>query len=170
MAKQTSKKQLLKDIYTERRRLEKNLAVLSAEDMLEPRVTGTWSVKDILAHLVAWERLFLDWYSTGLHGGVSETAPVGMCQKTIDALNQQIYLKNQWRSLEDILADFHTSYQEIVRVIEGIQEEEIFVQNRFHWTGKLVLADYTAGNTCNHYAWAKSQIRNWVRQEGKRGA
>jgi hypothetical protein len=170
MAKQTSKKQLLKDIYTERRRLEKNLAVLSEEDMLEPGVTGNWSVKDILAHLVAWEKLFLDWYYTGLHGGASETAPIGMCQKAIDDLNQQIYVKNQWRSLDDILAEFHTSYQEIVCVIEEIPEEDLFVQNRFPWTGKLVLADYIAANTCNHYAWAKFQIRNRARQESKRGA
>jgi uncharacterized damage-inducible protein DinB len=55
MVKQTSKEQLLRDIYTERRWLEKNLFALSAEEMIQPGVNGIWSVKDILAHLVAWE-------------------------------------------------------------------------------------------------------------------
>ena len=165
MAKQTSKEQLLKDIHTERRRLEKNLSVLSAEDMIQPGITGTWSVKDILAHLVAWERLFLDWYSTGVHAGTSDTTPVGMSQKSIDALNQQIYKKNKWRSLDDILAEFHTSYQEIMTIIEAIPEVEMFVHGRFPWTGTLTLADYIAGNTCNHYAWAKSQIRKRAKRE-----
>lgn len=169
MAKQTSKDQLLKDIHMERRRLEKNLSVLSTEDMIQSGVTGTWSVKDILAHLVAWERLFLDWYSTGVRGGTPETMPVGMGQKTIDALNQQIYEKNQWRSLDDILAEFHKSYQEVVMLIETIPEEDMFVHGRFHWTGKLMLADYIAGNTCNHYAWAKSQIIKWAKRENKQG-
>lgn len=41
MAKQISKDELLKDIRTERRRLEKNLSTLSAEDMIQPGVTGT---------------------------------------------------------------------------------------------------------------------------------
>jgi uncharacterized damage-inducible protein DinB len=74
MSRQSSKDQLLKDISTERRRLEKNLSALNAEDMTQPGVTGAWSVKDILAHLVAchlvachlvachlvaWEKLFL---------------------------------------------------------------------------------------------------------------
>jgi hypothetical protein len=165
VAKQTSKDQLLKDIHTERRRLEKNLSNLNEEDMIQPGVTGTWSVKDILAHLVAWERLFIDWYHTGIQGSSSATAPVGMCQSAIDALNQQIYEKNQWRTLDDIFAEFHASYQQIVTIIEGIPEGDMFVHGRFNWTGNFTLVDYIAGNTCNHYAWAKSQIRKWAKRE-----
>ena len=165
MAKQTSKDQLLKDIHTERRRLEKNLAALSAEDMIQSGVTGTWSVKDILAHLIAWERLFLDWYHTGIQGCSSAVPPVGMSQKSIDTLNQQIYEVNQWRSLDDIIAEFQASYQQIVTVIETIPEEDMFIQGRFQWTGELTLADYIAGNTCSHYAWAKSQIRKRAKHE-----
>ncbi len=168
MVKQTSKDQLLKDIHTERRRLEKNLSVMRAEDMIQPGVTGIWSVKDILAHLVTWEQLFLDWYHTGVQDRTPDTTPVGMCQKSMDALNQQIYEKNRWRSLDDILVEFHASHQQIVTVIEAIPEEDMFVHGRFHWTGTLTLADYIAGNTCNHYAWAKSQIRKWTKQENKR--
>jgi len=163
MAKQTSKDQLLKDIRTERRRLEKNLSGWSAEAMTQPGVAGTWSVKDILAHLSAWEKLFLDWYSAGLQGRVPATLPVGMSQKAMDALNQQIYEKNQRRSLDEVLAEFHASYEVTVRVIEAIPEEEMFARGRFNWTGALTLADYIAGNTCSHYAWAKSQIRKWAR-------
>jgi hypothetical protein len=165
MAKQTSKEQLLKDIHTERRRLENQLSTLSAEVMMQPGVTGIWSVKDILAHLVAWEKLFLEWYSTGLRGCTPEITPVGMCQKSIDALNQGIYAKNQWRSLDEILLEFYTSYHEILAVIEAIPEEEMFISGRFNWTGKLTLADYIAGNTCNHYAWARSQIKKRTKRE-----
>ena len=165
MAKQTSKAQLLKDIHTERKRLEKNLSVLSAEDIVQPGVTGIWSVNDILAHLIAWERLFLDWYYSGIQGYSPTTTPVGMYQRTIDALNQQIYEKNQCRSLDDILDEFHTSYDLIMLVNEAIPERDMFVHDRFSWTGKLTLADYIAGNTCNHYAWAKSQIRKQVKHK-----
>ena len=159
MAKQTSKAQLLKDIHTERRRLEKSLSSLSARDMIEPGVTGAWSVKDLLAHLVGWERLFLEWYAAGVEGCTPEVTPVGMSHKIMDALNQQIYEKNRGRSLEGILAEFHASHQETMALIEAIPEEDLFVHDRFSWTGRLTLADYIAGNTCNHYAWAKSQIR-----------
>lgn len=88
-----------------------------------------------------------------------------MSQKSIAVLNQQIYEKNQRRNLDDILAEFHISYQETITLIEAIPEEDMFVPGRFPWTGTLVLADYIAGNTCNHYAWAKSQIRKQVKHE-----
>jgi hypothetical protein len=75
--------------------LEKTLSILNAEDMIRPGVAGAWSVKDILAHLTAWERLFLDWYSSGLQGSTPNITPVGMSQKSMDALNQQIYEQNR---------------------------------------------------------------------------
>ena len=53
MAKQTSKLQLLKDIQTERRRLEQSLSTWSDEELIRPGIVGEWSVKDLLAHLVA---------------------------------------------------------------------------------------------------------------------
>jgi hypothetical protein len=167
MAKQTSKTQLLKDIHTERRRLESNLSALSAEEMIRPGITGSWSVKDILAHLVAWEQLFIDWYQAGLQGGASSTTPVGMCQNAINDINQRIYEQNKSRTLDDVLVEFHASFQQIITIIEGISEREIFAHGRFSWTGKLTLSDYIAGNTCNHYAWAKLQIRKWAKTQGQ---
>lgn len=131
---------------------------------MQPGVVGTWSVKDILAHLTAWERLFLDWFHAGVQGSCSTTLPVAMSKGAIATLNQQIYEKNQWRSLEDILDEFHASFQQTVTIIEEIPEGDMFGRGRFSWTGKLTLSDYIAGNTCNHYAWAKSQIRKWAKR------
>ncbi len=164
MSKQVSKDQLLKDISTERRRLEKNLSTLDEKDMLQPGVTGTWSVKDILAHLVAWERLFLDWHQVDAQVKPPTIMPVGMDRKAMDALNQEIYEKNRGRKLADILAEFRASYQQILATLEVIPEEDMFMHGRFEWTGKLTLADYIAGNTCNHYAWARNQIRKWMKR------
>ena len=166
MAKQTSKDQLLKDIHAERRQLESNLSALSAGEMICPGVTGSWSVKDILAHLVAWEKLFIGWYQAGLQGGAFTTQPVGMSKIAIDNINQRIYQQNKSRTLDDILAEFHASYQQTITIIEEIPEEDMFTHGRFSWTGKFTLADYIAGNTCNHYAWAKLQIRKWSRMRG----
>jgi hypothetical protein len=162
MAKQTAKAQLLKDIRRERRRLEQNLSGLSAQDMSRPGVTGEWSVKDILAHLVAWERLLLEWYGAGLRGESPNTSPVGMSRKAMDALNQHIFEQNRERGLDDVLAEFHASFQEVLAVAETMPEEELFARGRFDWTGRWTLADYVAGNTCNHYAWANGQVRKWA--------
>lgn len=163
MTKHTTKDQLLKDILTQHRRLEKTFSSLSADAMLQPGAVGTWSVKDLLAHLTAWEGLFLDWYACGVKGTSPSVSPVGMSRIAMHALNQHIYAQNQPRPLEDILADFHASYRQILSVIEAIPEADMFTPGRFSWTGKLTLADYIAGNTCNHDAWANTKIRKWAK-------
>jgi hypothetical protein len=161
VVKQKSKAELLKDIQLERQRLEKALVVFSKEDMIQPGVIGEWSVKDLLAHLVAWEQLFLSWYESGLQGRIPEVSPVGMSKKAMDALNQQIFNQYRKHSLEDVLVIFQDSYQQVLRVVQDIPQEDMFAAGWYAWTGKLTLADYIAGNTCNHYLWAKTKIRAW---------
>ncbi len=159
MAKQRSKAELLQDIRVERRRLENILAGLAPDEIIKPGVVGEWSVKDVLAHLTAWEQLFLSWYEAGLQGRVAETSPVGMSAKAIDALNQIIYDQYRLCSMEEVLEKFQNSYQQVLAAVEAIPEEDLFAAGRYEWTGKWNLADYVAGNTCNHYHWAKNKIR-----------
>ena len=163
MTRHTSKDQLLQDIQVQHRLLMRTLAALGEEVMLQPGAVGNWSVKDVLAHLTAWERLFLDWYYSGLRGYTPQISPVGMSRIAMNALNQQIFAKNQNQTLEDVLAEFQASYQQTLAVIETISEEDMFTRDRFAWTGRLTLADYIAGNTCSHYAWASAKIRKWVK-------
>jgi hypothetical protein len=163
VVKQKSKAELLKDIQVERRQLEKTLAVLSKEDLIQPGMIGEWSVKDVLSHLAAWEQLFLIWYESGLQGRIPDPNPVGMSTKAIDALNRQIFNQYRQHSLEDVLAKFQSSYEQIYGAILLIPEEEMFTVEGYAWTGKLTLADYIAGNTCNHYHWAKTKIRTWLK-------
>lgn len=49
-------------VEQERGALEAQLAQLSDEQNTMPGVVGDWPVKDVLAHLVAWEQMCLGWY------------------------------------------------------------------------------------------------------------
>ncbi len=64
MTKQKTKDELINDILVEHKRLERNISDLSETDMLQQGVVGEWSIKDVLAHIVAWEQLFLNWYES----------------------------------------------------------------------------------------------------------
>jgi uncharacterized protein (TIGR03083 family) len=159
LTKYTRKDELLKDIQTEHRRLEKLLASLSEEQLLLPGAVGDWSVKDVIAHLVEWERLFLEWYRCGIEGTSPAIQPVGMGRTAIDQLNRGFYERSRLRPLPEVLADFKASYQEILDTLQVISEEEMFTPGRYAWTGRLVLADYIAANTCSHYHWASGKIK-----------
>jgi hypothetical protein len=167
MTKQTTKTILIKDIHIEHQRLDTYLARLSQEEMQVDGVVGTWSVKDLLAHLTAWEQLLIGWYQAGLHNEPMDPSPVGMSRLAMDQLNQHIYERHKDTPLSQIWDEYQTSYQQILTMLEPITEEDLFTHQRFPWTGRWTLADYVAGNTCNHYRWAKSRLRGWMlkRQE-----
>ena len=156
----TTKEQLLALIHTERTKLDKKMDGLSPEEMVFPGAMGDWSVKDILAHLVDWERRLVKWYEIGLRDEMPQLPAPGFTWGQLSALNQQGYERHKDRPLEDVLASYLASYQQVLALIECMTEEEIFEVGRYAWTGKKSnLAVYIAANTYKHYAWAAKEIR-----------
>ena len=136
--------------------------------MVEPGVVGEWSVKDILAHLTAWEKLFLGWYDAGKRGEVPETPAPGYTWSTYHLLNENIYKENKARSLEEVQKEFEEYYQYTLERIKRIPEEEWFEAKLFEWMEERVnIARYIRANTGNHYRWAKNKILKWLRECGK---
>ncbi|MEZ4637562.1 MAG: ClbS/DfsB family four-helix bundle protein [Caldilineaceae bacterium] len=68
MPRPTSKSDLLSAIDKEHGALQAELSKLSPEQMTMPDVVGSWSVKDVVAHLVEWHDMVLSWYRAGLNG------------------------------------------------------------------------------------------------------
>lgn len=159
MATITSKEELFEAIHSTRYNLEKKFSQLTHDEMIWPGSMNDWSVKDILAHLVDWEQRFVQWYQAGLHGEIPETPAPGMTWRDLPKLNQQGYERHRTQPLEDVLDDFQNSYIEVIKLIEGMSEEEIFTDGFYSWTGSSNLLTWIAANTYKHYNWARNQIR-----------
>ena len=154
-----TKTELLASTYTERARLEMKLAGLTQDEILYPGCMGEWSVKDILQHLVDWEQRWIGWYNAGKRGEAVVTPEPGYNWREMGKLNEKYRLRNIVRPLQEVLDDFHTSYHQIMSIVENIPEEEMLELGRYSWTGKLPLIAWIAGNTCQHYQWAIQMIR-----------
>lgn len=159
MARYTTRTALLEAIHTERELLEKKLAGLTAEEMVWPGSMDNWSVKDIVAHLVDWEQRFIGWYEAGRRGEEVHTPAPGMTWRDLPRLNEQGYEHHRDRPLAQVLADFQASFRQVLALVESIPEEEMFAADRHAWTGRWRLVGYIAGNTCDHYRWARTQVR-----------
>jgi hypothetical protein len=157
--------ELLHQIDLERRKLEKTLGSLDPSAMERPGVVGNWSVKDLLAHLAAWEGFFLSWYRAGVLGETPEIPAPGFTWKQMHQLNELIFQEHRLQSLEDVQAWFARSYQEIHQVVEGIPEKDLFEPGRYPWQGKHPLTGFIKANTCNHYRWANTKIRDWMKSD-----
>jgi len=129
---------------------------------------GGWSVKDILAHLVEWQQMNLDWYAAGLHGQKPPMPAPGYTLRELPRLNEMIYRKHHRRSLQDVLRDYRSYHERVVKLIEGLPDADLVTLNRFSWTGpSWTLSDYLRASTAAHYLWARKLIRRWWRAHQK---
>ncbi len=165
MDNEQRKSEILTRIQVEHDHLVAILAGLAPQEMVEPGVMRQWSVKDILAHLTAWEQHFLAWVAAGLRG---ETPQPPLARAEMDAFNQQVYLANRDRPLEEVLAGFHSSYRQTLETVQAIPAGDWFTPRRFAWTGRYRLYAFITGNTYHHYTWAQTQLHAWLAKKRKR--
>ncbi len=154
-----SKAELLKSTLEERATLEKKIGQLTPAELEFPGAMGEWSVKDILQHLVDWEQRWMGWYKAGQCNEPVVTPEGGYNWRQMGLLNENYRQKHIDKPIERVLADFHSSYEQIMLIVELISEDEMLALNVYPWTGKLPLIAWIAGNTCNHYRWAIQMIR-----------
>ena len=168
MNRPTTKTELLRAIRAERKKLETALKSISDADMVRSPRPGAWSVKDILAHVSAWEDTFVGWYQAGLKGG--KVGKPDFSQAGVLAeVNRGIYEANKDRSLKDVLAGFKNSYERILSLVASIPEEDIFTRGKFAWTGTQKLVSYITSNTSSHYPMHLRMVEALKRKYGITG-
>lgn len=169
MGKRLRKRDLLSAIERERRALDDALAPLSPRQMTMAGVTrGGWSVKDVLAHLVEWQQMNLDWYAAGVRGETPVIPAPGFTLRELPRLNEQIYRKHHRRPLAAVMRDYQAYHERVVQLIESLTDADLVTLNRFSWTGpSWTLSDYLRASTAAHYLWARTRIRRWWRANAK---
>jgi hypothetical protein len=167
MGKRLPKTELLSEVARERRALDDLLAGLSPHQMTTEGVTrGGWSVKDILAHLVEWQRMNLDWYAAGLRGEKPPIPAPGYTLRDLPRFNAMIYRKHHRRSLRAVVADYRSHHDQVVGLIRRLPDSDLVTLGRFSWTGpSWTLSDYLRASTAAHYLWARTRIRRWQRAQ-----
>jgi hypothetical protein len=151
-------------IHSEREELQILLDQLSETQMTQPGVENDWSVKDILAHITDWEKRMVQWIEESLQGKTPERPAPGMTWDDLDKLNEQTYLANKDRLLNEVLADFRDSYQQSLKVIEALTEEALLDPDYFKWREGDPLWHMVAANTWEHYQEHREAIDNWLKR------
>ena len=169
MGKRLRKTALLSEVRRGRTALDATLALLTPRQMTTSGVTrGGWSVKDILAHLVEWQQMNLDWYAAGLQGEKPAMPAPGYTLRELPRLNEMIFRKHHGRSLQAVLSDYRTYHERVVALIETVAEADLVTLQRFSWTGpSWTLSDYLRASTAAHDLWARTRIRRWWGAQGR---
>lgn len=159
-----TKQALLDESRKEFDELLKIVESIPAEWRVEAGVVGEWSVKDLLAHLHEWHRMFLGWYAAGQAGSTPALPAEGYKWSQLPALNERIYQQYRDQPYEMVLQALRESFDQVMEVVMAHTNEELFVSNRSAWTGKHPLAGYITPKTASHYHWARDLIRKWKKK------
>ena len=153
------KAELLAIIQDGYRQFEALLASLREEQMTIPGVNGSWSVKDNLAHLAAWQN-YQAARQEGVLDGVEPPDPAPGLE-TEDEINDYYYHRFKDLPLAEVLADFRDSYQRVLAATQALSWETL--NEPFPWyDNDAPMGAYTLGNTVGHYELHGELIQRWL--------
>jgi hypothetical protein len=158
VAEEMTKAKLIDLAQAERQRFMELIQPLSQGQMLQPGVQGVWSVKDIAAHLVAWEERMVLWLNQAARG---ET-PAPFDLSTIDQMNEQTYQERKDWPLAHVMADLQRVSVRSAECIRAVSDEDLLTPKRLAWLGQEPLWWLVAANTFWHYPSHAKAVRTWL--------
>ena len=167
MSEYIGKAAIINNIRAEQAALEQVLAPLSEQQMTTPGVAGEWSIKDVLAHISAWERVLL----ARLQAMARKTTPVfswapggptftELDEDDVDPINDEFYQHNKDRSLQDVLTESRTLPVQIVDALQKLSYDDLFA-----WAKGQPLDEYIG--TPEHIDEHLEGIQAWLATAGK---
>ncbi len=150
------RQQLLKRLDRAWVTFKASYAGLSESHLLEPGVTGTWSVRDIIAHVTWWEAEALEHLPLILSGGRPPRYAVKY--GGIDAFNALLTEQKKGLSLAEVLRRQSDTHRRLIDYLQGVPEEQFTGETRFRRRLRL--------DTYGHYPKHAEAIRRW--REGRK--
>jgi hypothetical protein len=146
--------QLLKRLDKAWVAFSESYAGLSDSELMEPGVTGAWSVRDILAHVTTWEEEALKHLPLILKGG--KPPRYSVTYGGIDAFNAQTTEQKRSLSLSEVRRQLARTHRRLIAFIESSPEDQFIRETRFRRRLRL--------DTYSHYPLHAEGIRKWRQQ------
>ena len=118
--------------------------------MLEPGVTGSWSVKDVIAHVTTWEEEALKHLPIILTGG--KPPRYSVTHGGIDAFNAATTEQKRDFEVAEVLRQRDAVHHRLIEFIESMPEDHLSSDSRFR---RRLRAD------TSHYPIHAKAISNW---------
>ena len=132
-------------------------AGLSESDVLEPGVTKTWSVKDIIAHVTTWEEEALKHLPAVLEG--RRPPRYSVAYGGIDAFNALMTTKKAGLSLAEVYRQQEEIHRQIIEAVVSTPDAQLATETRYRRRLRL--------DTYDHYPKHAEAIRRWRAQRSK---
>ena len=151
-------------------RWEELLAGLDAAQISAPLLPSAWTVKDVIAHLWAWQQRSLARLEAG-RDGREPVFPHWEIEASADALdstqqvNDWIYQAYRHLPWTQVHQDWQAGYQRLLAISAGFPERELLDSDRYPWMQGYSLADVLLG-TYDHHLEHYEPLVAWLQEHG----
>lgn len=152
------KQDILDELISARADLLDAIDGLTPEQMRQPFAVGKWSVKDVLAHVTAWESEVV----TALNQVQdSNRTPQIVLIDDIDEWNEEQYHVSARRPLEAIFDDLHGVHVMLRQMIVDFPDKRLLDNRQFDWMEGEALYYLIEENATLHEREHAEDIRAW---------
>ncbi len=130
---------------------KESYAGLTETQLLEPGVTGDWSVRDIIAHVTTWEEEALKHLPLIIAGG--RPPRYSTAYGGIDAFNAQTTERKRDLSLADVRRQQEETHRRLVDFIQSAPADQFMRETRARHRLRL--------DAYGHYPLHTAAIREW---------
>ena len=159
-----TKAELIHDLRTSRAQLDALVEGMPKDELTARTMSGAPSVKDVLAHLAAWEAELVTALAKLKQGVRSRFFDLG--DEHVDALNATTYEENKDRPLERVMADFRGVRVQVIRQVERFSQAELDAPVSKH--SGATLTEVVLGETIEHQQEHLPGLRAWRVSDGRR--
>ncbi len=121
-----SKSELLQAIHTARNEWDNLIAPIPHPQLSRIVEPGTWSIKDIIAHITEYDR----WLALGLALRLQKPPKIWLDDISLDEFNAALHKQISDRDPDDILLDSNRVFQDLVKEVEAHSEAYLFGTHR----------------------------------------
>lgn len=148
---------LLDTIRSGRDQWDSLLAKINTSDMTQSGAKGTWSIKDIIAHIT--------WYELEIVTVLQEHVLAGsdLWNLTQEERNEAINKKYLNSSLKEVLAESKETIHRLLEAIQSLSQDELMNPRYYrNMPEEWVPWELIAENTYKHYQQHIHSLREWL--------
>lgn len=136
-------------------RWEELLARLTPEQITAPQFDLGWSIKDVMAHLWAWQQISI----ARVEAAALDRVPIYPqwlvesqkdWEEDASQTNDRIYEIAHEKSWTEVCQDWREGFLRFLKIVEGIPERELLDWDKYPWLKGFSLAAVLLGSYEHH--------------------
>ena len=147
---------------------ERLLASLNEGQVITPHFDFDWSIKDVLAHLWAWQQISI----ARMEGGVQDREPefpkwivesIENWEDDADQVNALTLETQHNKPWSEIYQNWKNGFLQFLELGEKISERDLLDGDRYQWLRGYSLASILVASY-DHHQEHLEKLRDWLRQ------